>query len=502
MIERIKLFLSETIWRLDFTEIPLMKRLVFTPIRFFILVIRAYIRDFSSLHASALTYITMLAIVPVLALGLTSLKAFGAGELAQEKIMDQIEVLVSGLETAPAPTQTPKLIEVVPAGPTVAGESQPVVMDVSEEEVSAQAASALRNICITVFEQINAINFATIGTIGAVGLVFMVVSVLGKIENSFNAIWGLVKARSIFRKLTDYLSVIIIVPLLALAATSLPILDSLSSYMPNIFGLRTLLEAIGVFKLIVPLFVGSVLFAFLFSFVPNTKVKISSAFVGAVITVILLMIFFRICLTLQVGVANNGRIYGSLVALPILLFWINSSWQIILFGAEICYVYQHRAELVRETAFSHPSERDTIVLALALTLWAGHCIDKENKPLSVDSFCSTFKIPSREAVRVASILGRSQILVPVNETDAPQPTGYVLSRCATRLKISDVINACLDDTAGEDVIRCAEGIGDLKPLSILEKEISETLSKNFDITIQDALLLHEARKLKASGVKA
>ncbi len=501
MVEKIKLFLSETIWRLDFSEIPLMKRLVFMPTRFFILVIRAYIRDFSSLHASALTYITMLAIVPVLALGLTSLKAFGAGEMAQEKIMEKVEILVSGLEdTTPppaAPSATSSSSETTPpSAPSQASES------VDAEEVSMYAASALRNICVTVFEQINAINFATIGTIGAVGLVFMVVSVLGKIENSFNAIWGLTKARSIFRKLTDYLSVIVIVPLLALAATSLPILDSLSSCMPNIFGLRTLLEAIGVFKLIVPLFVGSVLFAFLFSFVPNTKVRLSSAFVGAVVTVLFLMIFFRICLTLQVGVANYGRIYGSLVALPILLFWINSSWQIILFGAEICYVHQHRSELVRESAFSHPSERDTIVLALALTLWAGHCIEKENKPLSVESFCSTFKIPSREAVRVATILGRSQILVPVNETDAPQPTGYVLSRCATRLKVSDVINACLDDNVGENVIRNADEVGDLRPLSILEKEFSDTLTQQFDLTIQDALALHETRRKNATSEMA
>lgn len=483
MIAKVMHFLKEVVWRMDLEPCPIWMRLLIRLLRFVVLVGKAYWKDGSILHASALTYITMLAIVPVLTLGLTSLKAFGAGELAEAKILEQIEVFTGEMEAGGAQVTTSDGVTSAP----VASETQAIE--------SKQAANALRNLCKTVFDQIDSINFAKIGTVGAVALIFMVISVLGKIEDSFNAIWGVLKARPIWRKFTDYLSVIIIAPLLVLAATSLPLLESISQAMPTLWGIRGFVEGLGIFNQLVPILVGTLLFAFIFGFLPNTKVRLSSIFLGAFITTIILMLFFKLCMVMQVGIANSSRLYGSLIALPILLFWINSSWHIILLGAEICYVHQHRVELLRESAFTHPSERETIVLALALTLGAARAIEDKRKPLSVEAFADDFRLPSRDVARVAAILERNQILVPIAETADVSEAGYMLCCCATKLTVADVINACLDDTPGEGLLDRTEGLTHLGPLAELEQRFSAVLSENFNLTIAEAL--QKARNVQA-----
>lgn len=465
MLKKIKTFLEEGIWRLDVAALPPWERLWVRPLRFCLLTLRCYLRDGTMLHASALTYIAMLAIVPVLTLGLTSLKAFGAGKLAEEKIMANIEVFVGSLDTAEA---------------GAGAERTP--------SQAAQAADALRAVCQAVFDQIDSINFAQIGIVGAVALIFMVIGVLGRIESSFNAIWGVTNARPIWRKFTDYLSVIIIAPLLVLAATTLPVLESVTRLLPDLWGLRGIIEALGVLNSLLPLCVGTLLFAFLFGFLPNTKVRVSSCFLGGFFTVLFLTLFFRVCMWLQIGIASYSNLYGSLVALPVLLFWIYSSWQIILVGAEICYVHQHRAALLRESAFTHPSQRDTIVLALALVLGAARCVANGTGALPVRRFADDFRLPERDVRRVAAILERCGILLPVASEGAyGQPTGYVLGRCATSLTVVDVINACLDDTEGEAVLSQAEALPQFSPLTEIDRRFSETLSGRFAMTIAQVL---------------
>jgi membrane protein len=488
MIAKALHFFNEVVWRMDLQTCPTWMRLLIRLLRFVVLVGKSYWRDGSILHASALTYITMLAIVPVLTLGLTSLKAFGAGDLAEAKIMEQIEVFTGQMEGSTASAQP---ASAQPANTTA---SAPATTEKNAVE-SKQAANALRNVCRAVFDQIDSINFAKIGTVGAVALIFMVISVLGKIEDSFNVIWGVSKARPIWRKFTDYLSVIIIAPLLVLAATSLPVLESVATAAPSFLKLQEFIAALGILNYLVPVFVGTLLFAFIFGFLPNTRIRIPSIFLGALITTIMLMIFFKLCMVLQVGIANNSRLYGSLIALPILLFWINSSWHIILLGAEICYVHQNRVELLRESAFTHPSERETIVMALALALFATRCVEDERAPLSLERFANEFHLPARDVARVAGILERNKILVAVTDAAGDPNNAYMLCCCATKLTVADVINACLDNDEGEGLLARVAGAQPFAQLAKLEARFSEVLTGNFSMTLAEALA--NARKPQA-----
>ena len=488
--ERLSRFYNETLLRHTSTGVKWLDR-VLCPLRFIILTVRNCIHDGVMLHASALTYITMLAIVPVLALGLTSLKAFGAGDFAEQKLLGSIETIVSALDTAPAPQdEAPR-----EAMDTTGGEGE-TTDTATDAEASAQTANALHAVCVAVFDRINSINFTQIGAIGAAALIFMVISVLGRIENSFNAIWRAPKARSFWRKFTDYLSVIVVAPLLVIAATSLPILTSLTNIIPNLFGLRTLLEAIGIFSILVPLLIGTLLFAFLFNFLPSIRVKFTSCLLGGFLTVVALTIFFKICFALQVGIANYSAIYGSLAVLPVLLFWIYSSWLIILIGAEVCYVHQHHTELTLQSSFSHPSQRDTLTLALALTFGAANATENGAAPLLRREVADKLALSEHDIDRVAGILERNNILLPAEHPKTAAP-GYVLARCATALTIADVLNACLDDAPGENLLQRTNKLAPINPiLKRINQALSQALNGHFSDSI--AKVLQRSRQEAAS----
>ncbi len=497
MIKKIAHFLSETLWRMELTDRPRWFRFLIHPLRFCVLTARACLRDGSMLHASALTYITMLAIVPVLTLALTSLKAFGAGEVAEAKLLEQIDQFVGYMDdTEPAPIKTIAPGETPPAVVATPFVTEPKPADaLAEGEATGsdahRAASALRKLCEDVFAQIDSINFAQIGIVGAIILIIMVVNVLGQIEHSFNLIWGVKKDRSLWRKFSDYLSMIIILPLLILATSSVPILEVLSEKMPRFLGIHLLITHLGIFQWLFPLLMGTTLFAFIFGFLPNTRVKLSSCFLGGFLTTLALGIFFQLCMVLQVGIANYSSLYGSFVAFPLLLFWIYASWQILLIGAEVCYVHQYRHELLRESAFSHPSQRDSIIIALSLVCAAAQRIGENNGASSgklfVDEFANALAIPTLEVRRIAEVLENSHILLAITDRGATSATSYVLNRDINRLHVYDIINACLDDTQGEAMMSRTQELSSLAAVRDLGKRFTRVLTREFSMTIAQVI---------------
>jgi hypothetical protein len=125
-----------------------------------------------------------------------------------------------------------------------------------------------------------------------------------------------------------------------------------------------------------------------------------------------------------------------------------------------------------------------MTLAIALTLYAADCIDRTGRPITVDKFTEVFNLPSREVYRVAEILGRAKILLPVADGQS-----FVLSQCATRLTVADVINACLDNNEGETIeVETSTDYGPNASIIRLRDEFSNMLTKRFSMTIMDVLI--------------
>jgi len=268
------------------------------------------------LRATALSYTTLLSLVPMLALAFSVLKGLGV----QNKL-------------------APLILQQVTAG--------------SEVVVNRVVA------------YIGNTNMGSVGAIGLAALLYTSISMLGSVEEAFNMVWGVTDTRSFYRKFSDYLSVLVSAPLLLLAATS--ITTSLESqavvgwvlertYLGDLF---LSLLSLGRY-----LIIWAALFL-LYILIPNTRVRLSSALVGAVLAGTLWAVAQWSYIHFQVGASKYNAIYGTLAALPILMVWIYTSWVIVLFGMEVVAAHQNFATFRHDIRGAGVSQRFKEELALA-----------------------------------------------------------------------------------------------------------------------------------------
>ena len=270
------------------------------------------------IRAAALTYTTMLSLVPFLAIAFSVLKGLG--------VQNALEPLLLQL----------------------AGDS--------EETISR------------IISYVNNTNVRSMGAVGLVMLVLTVLSLLGSIEDAFNATWGVRENRPFQRRFSDYLSVVIVGPMLLLAATSMN--TSLQSqWLVKWLIVNTYLgdTILLLFRMVPYLFIWLAM-TFIYIFIPNTKVKLGSALLGGILAGTAWQIAQWAYFHFQVGMANYNAIYGTLSALPIFLVWVYTSWLIVLFGLEVVRAHQHRTVLAAETGTAMKSDIVRDILALSTLL--------------------------------------------------------------------------------------------------------------------------------------
>ena len=166
----------------------------------------------------------------------------------------------------------------------------------------------------------------------------MAVKMLSTVENSFNTIWGVKRSRSIFRKTSDYLSVLIVGPVLVAAAIAI------TASLENISFAQIILSQ-GIIKQLIIHFVPFVslwiAFTGVYIFMPNIRVKIQHALIGGVIAGTIWQIVQWVYINFGIGVAKYNAIYGGFAQFPLFLIWLYISWLIVLFGAEISFASQN-----------------------------------------------------------------------------------------------------------------------------------------------------------------
>ncbi len=174
-----------------------------------------------------------------------------------------------------------------------------------------------------------------LASVGLVALFWSVIKVFGNVEDSFNKIWEVRKSRSWARKFSDYLTVVVVAPILWILSSSIRfqlqnhLLNLTASWFVNfVFGLASLMIMWGMFT-------------FLYRVMPNTKVKMKNALMAGVIAGTFFQLFQIIYVSIQSNLTSYNAIYGSFAALPLLLIWLQISWQIVLFGAELSFAYQN-----------------------------------------------------------------------------------------------------------------------------------------------------------------
>lgn len=290
-------FLKTDIWRIRTKTLSGPRSLILKPLMILILALRSFNEDKCQLRASALTFYSLLSIVPVVAMAFGIAKGFGFEKVLEvillEKFSGQGDVIKQVIGFAQVLLDTTK-------GGMIAG-------------------------------------------IGVAVLFWTVIKVLGNIEKSFNEIWGIKTTRTIGRKFSDYLSIMLICPLLFIISSSVTVL--IASQIKLVIEKVSLLGAVSPLIIIslkiLPFIVIWILFSFIYALMPNTKVYLKSALVGGIVGGTLFQMMQWIYITFQVGVAKYNAIYGSFAALPLFLVWLQISWLIVLFGAEISFAKQN-----------------------------------------------------------------------------------------------------------------------------------------------------------------
>jgi membrane protein len=174
-------------------------------------------------------------------------------------------------------------------------------------------------------------------------LFWLVIQVLGNVETSFNDIWGVKKTRPIERKIADYLSVMVFAPILFIISSGAMVFltTQVELIISKIAILGFLSPVLFLMVKLLPYILIWILFSFIYVFMPNTHVNISSGIFGGIIAGTIYVITQWAYITFQIGVARYNAIYGSFAALPLFLGWLQISWLIVLFGAEISFANQN-----------------------------------------------------------------------------------------------------------------------------------------------------------------
>jgi len=295
-----------------------MKGRLFALLRFCYLLKENFTLHQVTLRAAALTYTTTLSLIPFLAIAFAILKGLG--------VQNSLEPLLQEL----------------------AGDSQETIT--------------------RIIDYVNNTNFKSIGAIGLLALVITAISLLGSIEVAFNTIWGVTETRSLQRRFSDFLSVVVVGPILILVATSI------TTSLQNQWIIKWLIQRayfgdalLFLFKL-APYVSIWIALVFLYIFIPNSKVRFRSALLGGILAGTAWQVAQWAYFHFQVGVANYNAIYGTLAALPVFLIWVYTSWLIVLFGLEIVCTHQRRKFTLSHLCSDNSSQAQFEEQALALMI--------------------------------------------------------------------------------------------------------------------------------------
>jgi len=408
MLAKIIKFLTTDIWRLRLKNYPPSKSFLIRQLRVIILSIRGYAEDKCKFRASALTFFTLLSIVPIIALMFGIDTGFGL----QEKVETQI---VEGM---------------------------------ARFEGSEKFADQIITFSNKLLEKAQG---GFIAGIGVAILLWSVIKLLSNIENSFNDIWGIKKGRSIGRKFSDYISLMLICPILLAMSSSATVIVStqISQFILKLPLHPSLSASILTSLKLLPYCTIWIIFTFVFIFMPNTKVNWSSGILAGIVAGTMFQVVQLIYIHFQVGVTKYNAVYGSFAALPFFLLWLQISWLVVLFGAELSFAHQNVDTYEFEPDCLKVSHKYKRKLSLLVT----HLLVKNfcscRRPLQADEISQQLEIPVRLVRQILYELVECGVLSEV-KTEQDRQVAYQPACDAEVLTVKRVIDA-LESRGNADI---------------------------------------------------
>jgi len=383
--------LHQKLWKTDVDALPPAKRLALKTARVIFAVIHEIAVGQLTLRAMSLIYTTLISMVPLLAVSFSVLKAFG--------VHDKVE---------------PFLLEfLAPLG------------DKGDE------------IGTNIIEFINNINVGVLGTVGIGVLFYTVISLVQKIELTFNHIWHVRSSRTLLRRITDYLSVLMIGPVMVVSALALTATMVSSKFVQYIIAIEPFGSLFYYSGLMIPYVLIIVAFGFMYMFIPNTNVRVVPALIGATVAGILWKLAGVAFASFTAGSSNYDAIYSSFAILIMFMIWLYLSWLIFLLGSQIAFFCQHQEYVRPAQGDENISCRQKEKLGLEAIYWiATHYI--QGKPAwSLDTLSSQLKTPSIPLADLLDCLVAEELLISITNDNQ---TTYVPAKDLDTFTVYDVVS--------------------------------------------------------------
>jgi len=440
-LARLYRFAVNDIWDIELSSLSAIRRLGVATLRVVHLVVKGFRDDECPLHASALTYSTLMAIVPVLALSLALARVFGGDDLARDKIKGIVAEWTVRFEQA-AIDMSPGAGDVTPAGTREAGTGVDSAVEAPLTATeSTLLARRIQHAVDGIFDRVAGISFAALGGVGLIILLWTVVAVLGTVEGTFNRVWGVSVGRSIWRRFTDYIAVVVVLPFLAIAASTFPVVEYVMRFLRPEYAEQVRLFLLSdALKNITVILMTGITFTFLIMFMPNTRVRFLAGVSGGFVACMLFLAWLWVCASFQVWVAGYGRIYGSFALIPIMLAWVYVSWEIVLFGAEVAFSIQNVETYRMEQGARRASLQAKLILSLAVLVEAARAMAGKRGALSIAGYAGQKRVPVRLLNEVTDELLHTGMLGEL----AGSPGVFVLLRAPETLAVSSVFKAIMN----------------------------------------------------------
>lgn len=394
-------FLTYDIWRITEDEVTRTTFSIYSIIKTFYLCINRFTKDRIVNKASALTYSTLLAIVPILAILFAIARGFGFDSLMERQI-------VQGF-----------------GGPSEA-------TDLIFQFVNSYLSQTKSGIFIGV---------------GLIMLLWTVLVLINNMEITFNRIWQIKKARSMYRKITDYFSMLLLIPILLVVSGGLSIF--MTTMLKNVEDF-TLLAPIGKFLIrLIPFVLTWLMFTGLYAFMPNTKVKVRHALVAGILAGTAYQAFQIFYISSQLWVSRYNAIYGSFAALPMFLLWLQISWTICLFGAELTYAGQNINNFSFDQDARSISRRYRDFISILIMSLVAKRFERNEPPYTATELSEECQIPIQLTNQTLYELQEVNILHEVLTDKKSEDVGYQPSIDITKLNVALLLDR-LDTHGSED----------------------------------------------------
>ena len=391
-IERVKKFVTKDIWSFELYQKGPLRRAVANVVKVVVIAVRTFLVDKVMTKAAALTYSTLFAIVPILALIFAVARGFG------------FENIVTSL---------------LQNGIIGENESLNAVMQFIDGYMQYVSSGAF------------------IG-IGLLFLLFSVYSLADGIEGNLNAIWHVKQSRGMGRKITDYFSLILLIPIGIICLSGLSVLAS--SILSRMQGFQLLGGFVQFLVFALPYLVAGLIFTGFYIFMPNTKVKFKYAVIPGFIAGCLFQVLQKLYFSGQLALSSYNQIYGGFAALPLFLFWLNISWSIVLFGCQLAYVSQNNDHF---NYFKEPDKisrkHEDFYCLMVMSLICKR-FNRHETALTRKELADQLHIPLRYVVASLDTLTDAKLLETVLKGDEREPA-YVPATDTKQLTVVKVLSA-------------------------------------------------------------